>query len=256
MNAIEVVKQRVAEILAAFSLLTRLLVPLQASASARGAVWAYPIVGAVVGALAGAVYWSAIALSLPPPLAAIFAILAAVLATGALHEDGLADFCDGLGGATPADRLSIMRDRRIGSYGTIALILSLAARLAAVASIASPGAVLASLVVAGAAGRTSAVFIMVALPPARSDGLSASVGRPPGNAAAVAGVVTFLFCWLLVGFGAALLTLAVAAAIALAVGRYARAKLGGQTGDVLGAAIQISECLTLALLASLGVPVR
>jgi adenosylcobinamide-GDP ribazoletransferase len=250
MNAVEVGKQRLAEILAAFALLTRLAVPLQASTSGRSAVWAYPIVGAVVGALAGALYWIAIALSLPAPLAAIFAILAAVLATGALHEDGLADFCDGLGGATPADRLSIMRDRRIGSYGTIALILSLAARVAAVASIASPSAVLASLIVAGAAARASAVFIMVALPPARSDGLSASVGRPPGNAATVAGVFTFLLCCLLVGFGAALLTIAVAVAIALAVGRYARAKLGGQTGDVLGAAIQISECLTLALLGS------
>jgi adenosylcobinamide-GDP ribazoletransferase len=251
MNGNEALQERLAELAAAFALLTRFPIPRQPLKVEANAAWAYPIVGAAIGALGGGVYWIATALSLAPALAAIFALLAMVLATGALHEDGLADFADGLAGTTPADRLSIMRDRRAGTYGAIALIFSLALRATAIALIAGSASVFAALIVAGAAGRTSAVIVMASLPAARSDGLSAAVGSPSAKLAGAAQAFTFLLGWLFLSFGLAVFVMAIAAVVAFLVGRYAQSKLGGQTGDVLGASSQIAECLALTLLASL-----
>ena len=126
MNATEILLQRLIELAAAFALLTRLPVhrfPLPRLTVQAEAVWAYPLVGAAIGAIGGAVYWITHSLSCPPALAAICAILAMILATGAMHEDGLADFADGLAGDTKEHSLSIMRDHQIGTYGVIALAL-------------------------------------------------------------------------------------------------------------------------------------
>jgi adenosylcobinamide-GDP ribazoletransferase len=171
-----------------------------------------------------------------------------ILATGALHEDGLADFADGLAGDTKERSLSIMRDHQIGTFGVIALMLFLAMRTTAIALIAEPRAVMAALIAADAAGRLSAVLIMAALPPARRDGLSASVGSPTAGLAAIALGVTFVIAWLLLPFGVALLLIASAGVSAIVLGRVALQRLGGQTGDVLGASSQICECLALILL--------
>jgi adenosylcobinamide-GDP ribazoletransferase len=212
------------------------------------AVWAYPIVGAAVGAISGAVYWFTHWLSCPPALAAICALAAVIIATGALHEDGLADFADGLAGDTKERSLSIMRDHQIGTYGVIALLLSLAIRAAAIALIAAPAAVLAALVATDAAGRLAAVLLMAALPPARGDGLSASVGQPGAGMALVAALLTFAIAWLALSFGAAVLLVMAAGVSAAGIGLLARNRLGGQTGDVLGAACQICQCLALMAL--------
>jgi adenosylcobinamide-GDP ribazoletransferase len=212
------------------------------------AVWAYPIVGATVGAIGGAVYWIAHSLSCPPALAALCALVAMILATGALHEDGLADFADGLAGDSKERSLAIMRDHEIGTYGVIALMLSLAMRATAITLIAEPRAVMAALIAADAASRLSAVLIMAALPLARSDGMSASVGSPMASLAAGALGVTFLIAWLLLPFGVALLLILSAGVSAIVLGRVALIRLGGQTGDVLGASSQICECLALIVL--------
>ncbi len=251
MNAAEMLRKRLAELAAAFALLTRL--PVKRLALPRltvpsEAVWAYPIVGAAVGAIGGAVYWLTYSLSCPPALAALCALVAMILATGALHEDGLADFADGLAGDTKERSLSIMRDHQIGTYGVIALMLSLAVRAAAVTLIAEPRAVMAALIAADTASRLSAVLIMAALPPARSDGMSASVGSPTAGLAAIALGVTFIIAWLLLPFGVALLLILSAIVSAIVLGRVAFRRLGGQTGDVLGASSQICECLALILL--------
>ena len=173
-----------------------------------------------------------------------------ILVTGALHEDGLADFADGLGGSTREQSLAIMRDHRIGSYGVIALILSLAIRITAIAVIAETAAVAAALIAAGAASRLAAVLVMATLPAARADGLSASVGRPSGALAAAALGVALVISWLLLPFGTALIAVITAAAAALAIGAIASARLGGQTGDVLGAVVVLAECLALTALAA------
>ena len=251
MNAIEILRQRLIELAAAFALLTRL--PVHRFALPRltvqaEAVWVYPVVGAAIGAIGGVVYWITHSLSCPPALAALCALVAMILATGALHEDGLADFADGLAGDTKERSLSIMRDHQIGTFGVIALMLSLAMRTTAITLIAEPRAVMAALIAADAAGRLSAVLIMAALPPARRDGLSASVGSPTAGLAAIALGVTFVIAWLLLPFGVALLLIASAGVSAIVLGRVALQRLGGQTGDVLGASSQICECLALILL--------
>ena len=251
MNAAEMLRKRLAELAAAFALLTRL--PVHRLALPRltvpsEAVWAYPVVGAAVGAIGGAVYWLTHSLSCPPALAVLCALVAVILATGALHEDGLADFADGLAGDTKESSLAIMRDHEIGTYGVLALLLSLAVRATAIALIAEPRAVMAAMIAADAASRLSAVLIMAALPLARRDGLSASVGSPTAGLAAIALGVTFIIAWLLLPFGVALLLILSAIVSAVVIGRVALIRLGGQTGDVLGASSQISECLALILL--------
>ncbi len=253
MNATDMLRQRLAELAAAFALLTRvpvhrLKLP-EAPAPADG-VWAYPLVGAAIGVIGGAVYWLGLAFSCPPALAAVWALAAMILAMGALHEDGLADFADGLAGATKERSLAIMRDHHIGTYGVIALVLSLVLRATAIVLIADSYAVLAALVAAGAASRMSAVLLMVALPSARGDGLSASVGRPSARLAAAALGVAFVLSWLLLPFGLSVLVSLSAIAAAIAVGALASTRLGGQTGDVLGASAQLAECLGLTVLAA------
>jgi adenosylcobinamide-GDP ribazoletransferase len=251
MNATEMLRQRLIELAAAFALLTQL--PVHRFALPRltvpaEAVWAYPLVGAAVGAIGGAIYWITHSLSVPLALAAICALLAMILATGALHEDGLADFADGLAGDTKERSLSIMRDHQIGTYGVIALLLSLATRGAAITLIAEPYTVMAALIGAGAASRLSAVLIMTALPPARKDGLSASVGSPTAGLAGITLWLTFMIAWLVLPFGVSLLLILSAIVSAIVLGRVALVRLGGQTGDVLGASSQICECLALIVL--------
>jgi adenosylcobinamide-GDP ribazoletransferase len=251
MNAADRLRDRLAELGAALALLTRLPVrrlTLPRVETQSDAVWAYPVAGAIVGAIGGAVYWFAHSLSCPPTLAALLALAVMILVTGALHEDGLADFADGLAGGTKEQSLAIMRDHQIGTYGVIALILSLAVRASAIALIAEPHAVMAALIAVGAASRLTAVLIMTALAPARRDGLSASVGSPSAGQAAVALGVTFGVAWLLLPFGIAVLVILAASLSAILIGRMALVRLGGQTGDVLGAGSQLCEGLALILL--------
>jgi adenosylcobinamide-GDP ribazoletransferase len=121
-----------ADLLAAFALLTRLPVPIRGAAPFGHGVWAFPIVGAVVGTLSAGVYALCYRAGMPPLLSSVWAVTASVLLTGGLQEDGLADTADGFGGgATRARKLEIMRDSRIGSYGALGLMLSLIVRIAA-----------------------------------------------------------------------------------------------------------------------------
>ena len=237
------------DIAAAFSLLTRLPVPVdhaRAGARGAGAAWAYPLAGAGVGFLAGALGWALLGMGASVGMVAVFVIAAQVLMTGAMHEDGLADMADGLGGFTRERRLEIMKDSRIGAYGTIAIGLALIARTAGIAEIDGAALPLA-LAALGAGSRAFMVGVMVALPNARAGGLSAGAGRPAPQAALLALAIAAAFGLLAFGWGALLVLLAMAVAV-LAVALIARAKLGGQTGDVLGASQQITEIAGLMAL--------
>ncbi|MFZ5750216.1 MAG: adenosylcobinamide-GDP ribazoletransferase, partial [Pseudomonadota bacterium] len=169
---------RLAELRAALMLLTRLPVwPGDAPPPVSRALWAFPLAGLAVGALALLVWQGAQGLDLPPAMAAVLALATMVLATGGLHEDGLADCADGLwGGRDRARRLAIMRDSRIGTYGTLALVLSLAIRGAGIVALGA-GAGLALLLVSGAS-RAAPALLLATLPAAREDGLghAASAG--------------------------------------------------------------------------------
>ncbi len=184
---------------------------------------------------------------LTPNLAALLTLAATALITGALHEDGLADTADGLGGGRTRERkLEIMRDSRIGTYGVCALILSFGLRWSALAAIANPWAVALALCAAHTAARAGVPAFMSLVPPARSDGLSASAGSPPGRSVAIAFAAGTLALALALGPGKALVSLILLSLAGLMLARLAIRQIGGQTGDILGAFEQTGEILDSA----------
>ena len=238
----------------AVAFLTRLPIRLDATtglpALAR-ATRCFPLIGFGIGLFGSILYAVAIGLDLPPMLAAIIAVAAAVAVTGALHEDGLADTADGFGGGSDRDRkLEIMRDSRIGTYGVIVLVLALGSRIAALASFEDSADAAVALVVCEAASRALVVLIMGRSPLARNDGLAASVGRPTQAAVwwalGIGGVVALALTGL-----DGVFALLVGAAVAWAVAAMASRQIGGVTGDVLGAVQQGSLIAMLFALVAL-----
>lgn len=236
---------------AALGFFTRLPVggALPAERLARAA-WAFPLAGLAVGFAAALAYGLALRVGLPALAAALLALAAGAWFTRGLHEDGLADFADGLAGATREDRLRIMRDSALGTFGALALIFALGLRAAALAQLAEFPAVLAALLAAGAASRAALPALMRALPPARGDGLGFHAGRPDSDLVGIGLAAALVIALVLLPFGAALVALAAAGLGAWAVGALARRQLGGQTGDVLGAAQQTAETLFLLAVAA------
>ncbi len=213
---------------------------------------AFALVGAGLGLAAGVVFAAAAKLGLPPSLAAICALATLVLATGALHEDGLGDTADGFGGGRDREqKLAIMRDSRTGVFGIIAITLGLIARLAAIAALAGTGAVLGALVAAGAASRAAIPAVMLSLSPARTDGLGASAGRPARTDVMIGTALAAVIALATLGIGAAIVALAACALAAAAVGALARRQIGGHTGDVLGAVQQACEIAFLLAVVAL-----
>ena len=247
----------IAQLRLAISFLTRWPIAAPVGGGLAAAVWAFPLVGAGLGFAGGIVFLAATWLGVPSLAAALLALGVIALATGALHEDGLADAADGLGGGRDrAHKLSIMRDSRMGAYGGLALIFAVGLKAAALAAIGdgAPLAALAALGVTGAMSRAFMVVMMVQLPPARADGLGAGAGRPRPAAGAAAVILALLVTGaLLAGHGwlPASVTIAAGAVAAGAIAALARNQLGGTTGDVLGAAQQVAETAMLLALAAM-----
>ncbi len=194
-----------------------------------------------------------------PLLAATLATGILVLVTGGLHEDGLGDTMDGLGGGRDRERaLAIMKDSRIGSYGALALVLSMLARITALATLVTAGsptlAALAMVATAGAS-RAAMVWHWRALPAAKPDGVAARVGVPSGRSLRTALATALILALLLL---APFLSLAVVA-VAIFAGLFStwlftdmiRSRLGGHTGDTIGATQQVFEIVMLSTLALL-----
>lgn len=235
------------DVMAAFRLLTRLPVP-QGPDRGGKAAWAWPLVGAVLGLITAVVAACLLGLSVPPILVAVAAVTTTIFLTGALHEDGLADVADGFwGGYDPARRLEIMKDSRVGSYGVLALVLSLFARVAAVTVLIEAGAFFPALIAAGALSRAPMAVLMATMPPARAGGLSARVGAPEGKTALVALALALVIAALVLG-QASLAPILWASLATIAVAILAFVKIGGQTGDVLGASQQAAEIAALTAL--------
>lgn len=229
----------------ALQFLTRLnlTAPYTPEAMRQSPRW-YPGVGIVVGVIAGLAYiigyWF-----LTPMLAVLLAVAAGIIVTGALHEDGFADACDGLGGVRPKERvLEILRDSRIGAYGVLGLILMLSAKFMALAAL--PGASVVFVLIAGhAASRASMVWVMA----------SSDYVREKGAGSAVAGGIDRQALTVaLTSTGVALLPLVfvlplesiLCGVLGLGLGhilmrRWYEPRLGGYTGDCLGAVQQCSE---------------
>ena len=244
----------IADLRRAAQLLTRIPLPGDAGPPEPGALAralrVFPLVGALLG-LAGALVLAAThLLGLPQPAGPLLALAAVMLLTGALHEDGLADTADGFGvRRSPAERLAIMRDSRIGTFGVLALGMMLAIKVAALAAM-PPWLAGAALVATAAASRSVFPVLAIALPPARSDGLGAGMGRPSGATMAIAiglGVAALLAA---VGPARATAALAAATAAVLVLGWLARRQVGGYTGDVLGATQQTTETVMLLAIAA------
>lgn len=232
-------------------LLTRLPVPAPFPDPTRSAAaaWTWPIIGAGLGLVAAALGGIGSALGLPPFLAAALALAGLVIITGALHEDGLADTADGLwGGRTPTARLAIMRDSRIGSYGVIALIFSILLRWGGIVALATAEAWLA-LSAATALARVSPAVLMAGWRPARPDGLSQATGRPKPETVAAAFLLGLACAWLAAG-GVAFLLAGIIVIATFMIGHLAQSRIGGQTGDILGAGQQVSEAAALLVLAA------
>lgn len=236
----------------AFVLLTRLPMPrLPKAAFERGglAVWAYPVVGLVIGGIGCMSGLAAFAAGLPATLSAAVSLATMILATGAMHEDGLADVADGFwGGYDPERRLAIMKDSQIGTYGTLALIVIIVARWSAFAALLPtlPTAIIASAMLS----RAAMPILMTALPPARASGLSQSVGCP-GRRPVLIGLCLAAAGSAVMTGNATVFAILLMLVTTVFAGLLCQRKIGGQTGDVLGFTQQVTELVVLAFFVSL-----
>jgi adenosylcobinamide-GDP ribazoletransferase len=232
---------------AAVSFLTRVPVDprgdADAAAVAAGAIW-FPLVGALVGGASALVAWGLAAI-LPATIAALGSAAATMLLTGAIHIDGLADTADGYGAMDPARALEIMREHSLGTYGVVAVVLDLALRTAATATLAGRPGGLLYLVASGALSRAAMVGLGTLLPYARAEpGLGSLLSDAPRSLAiwvALLGIAAAVLAVRLPGLAAA----ALAGLAVLGWGWHCRRRLGGITGDTLGAASEGCEVIVL-----------
>lgn len=243
-----------ADIAAALILLTVLPLPprWQQSADWPRALRALPLVGALVGLASGLAVWLAQFAGLPAPVVVLLALLTGVALTGALHEDGLADVADALGGHTRERRLAIMRDSRAGSFAILALVFAIGLQAAALTALLAHGAAAATaaLVLAHAVSRLAAVWMMFALPHARSEGMSVQIGRPDFITLMQGAMLAALAALLVLPWLPArpLVALLLAGFVAVALRLSFRNLLGGQTGDAIGATeVMVRTTVLLAL---------
>jgi len=203
----------------------------------------FPLVGALVGGLGALVYLAALRV-LPAGVAVLLSMAATLVATGAFHEDGLADCCDAFGGGYRRDDvLRIMHDSRIGAFGAIGLVVALALKWQTLAAL-PPLAAATSMVAAHAASRACAISYLTTLDYVRAEGKAKPVARRIGFGAwLIAGAfgLPWLFWPAWPDWRAGAATLVVLAALRVALGRYFVRRIGGYTGDCLGFAQQVFE---------------
>jgi adenosylcobinamide-GDP ribazoletransferase len=252
------VNRQVALFMTAVQFLTRLPTPqfktFEPAWLARSARY-FPLVGVLVGGINVGVWWLA-SQRLPPAVAVGLTLAVSVLVTGAFHEDGFADVCDGFGGGATIERvLAIMKDSRVGAYGAIGIVLMLGLKWAALDALATGTAVFAPLVIgAHLTSRWCAGALMWSLPYVRSGDDSKSRAAVEGFTArewligGIIGLAVFapiaVSCVRATGVTEAwaLAAGAVSAAVATGIAAgYFRRRIGGHTGDCLGAVQQLTE---------------
>jgi adenosylcobinamide-GDP ribazoletransferase len=245
---------RVPGFAAATGFLTRIPIAVAPPEDGRlaDAAWAFPLVGAGIGAVAAFVLLMAQLLGLGAWPRALLAVLAGLVLTGALHEDGLADSVDGLyGGDDREAKLAIMHDSRLGSFGGLALVLSVSLRAAALAQLGEAFYAGLALIAAHAFSRGLLPAVMRLLEPARADGLGAAAGTPGSGAAGVAAAIGAAITVLALGPLRGVLACVIAAFAVGAAAALARRQIGGYTGDILGACQQVAEIAVLLVAAPL-----
>lgn len=248
-----------ADLAASLGFLTRLPMPADLPfVPLSEAMRAFPLAGALIGALTGVVVAILAGLGLPALAAAGLALAALACLTGALHEDGLADTADGFGGGKDREgKLAIMRDSHIGSYGVLALILGLLVKAACLAALAQDPwlHLMALLAATGAFSRALTVWLMASTPPARSDGVAHAAGQPSDftarTALLIGGLLALLLLLFSYGLIPALVVGGVGVAAAGAMRHLAMRQVGGHTGDICGALQFVSETAMIAAAATL-----
>lgn len=239
------------DLLGALGFFSRL--PLPAPPDFRRALRLAPLAGLLLGAGAGALFFVGQKLGLPPMACALLALAGLALATGALHEDGLADIADGFGGGFSREKkLEIMKDSRIGAFGACALIVSFGLRAAALAALP---AALGWLTLTASAGfsRAMALVPLMILPPARDVGAGQAAGahnRDLWRAAPLSLPVGLIPMFAGAPAATCLVAMMLAGLATLGLCALAKGQIGGQTGDVAGAAQQIAEMVFLLTLAA------
>jgi adenosylcobinamide-GDP ribazoletransferase len=233
----------------AAAFLTRLPIRVAAGATdVAGAVRWFPLIGGALGVIAALSAWVLRELLiLPAPLTATLVVGFGAWVTGAIHLDGLADTADGFGGGhTREEVLRIMRDPAVGSYGALAVLFVVSTRMAAVSALLDRGAALPFLVAAPAVARWTISLLAAWLPYARSeDGLGRAVTHQRDRTGPwVSTTVAFLVVFVTLGMNG-VFVVAVSLLTAIGVGRAARRRIGGVTGDVFGATVELSETAVL-----------
>lgn len=241
----------VVRLLTALAFLTRIPVR-HATCTPEAIGWSaalFPLVGALVGAAEVLVLWTCRRV-MPPTLTATVIVLTGILLTGALHLDGLADMADGFGGGrTRDDVLRIMRDHQIGTYGALALIMTLLLQISAIATLIERNVAAPFLVVAPAASRWAIVLLGRRLPYARPDaGLGRALTDHVHDREAWASTALVLAIATVVARWSAILSLTVTLALTAVVGFVCWRRIAGVTGDTLGANAVL--CETMVLLAA------
>jgi len=213
---------------------------------------AFPLAGLVVGLVGSLAYWIAVKIGLSGLLAAFIAVGATAALTGALHEDGWADFADGLGCRGDRIRkLAAMKDSHIGSFGVLALIFATGVKTVALAQLQTPDNVVTALVAAHVLARAVLPLAMRSLPLATAQGLAVMAGRPSAQGVYVSLGLGLVITFFAVFLPAAIVAIIVAIVAAALIGAIAKRQFGGYTGDVLGAIEQVAEIAVLINLVSL-----
>jgi adenosylcobinamide-GDP ribazoletransferase len=242
-NLLSHIRSAPRDLVVAFQFLTRLPMPpiaFEENSLARSVKF-FPIVGLAIGAGAALLH-SVLLNHLGRPIVALAVLLYLVLITGCLHEDGLADTADGLGGGRNREQsLAILRDSRIGSYGATALIFSLLSRLILLASLPLEHFT-AYVITAHVLCRWSTLPLSYYLPPAReNDGQGARVAKLTSSSTLVFGSVLTLAIAAVALRQAAIAPVLSVLLITFLSGRFYLRKLGGITGDCFGATNQLAE---------------
>lgn len=257
----QVLENLITETARAISFLSRLPVPDRFFAgydgSLRRTVAAFPLAGLVIALPVALTLGLLSAARVEPVLVALIALALQIVLTGALHEDGLSDTADGLGGGRSREKaLAIMKDSRIGTYGALALILSVGFRVASlsilIAALPAPSATLAVIATA-VLSRTALVWHWSSLPSARTDGVAAAAGTPDSDATRTAftlgAVLTATLCLIALPFHAWFPAILLALGTVSLFTRHVRNRLDGHTGDTIGASQQLCESAFLLALA-------
>ncbi len=205
---------------------------------------AFPLIGAAIGLAGGLVYALSNFIGMPSLAAALLAVGLSILLTGGLHEDGLADMADGIGGNDAEKRLAIMKDSRIGSFGVLALIVGVGLKVSALASLGSFSGFMAMIAAEGASRAVFAPLVRRGKP-AKPEGLGAMIGKVESDTVSASVLLGVLFVVIGLGPVGGLIAAGLVALAMKGFYSFVEASLGGYTGDALGAAQQIAAIIIL-----------